>query len=164
MAKRKNGGNTVSAVWGLAQPIAEDLGLEIWDIRFLKEGSQWYLRVFIDSANGITIEDCENMSRALDAPLDALDPIDVSYCLEVCSPGIERELVRPEHFQKFLGEDVMVLLVRAGDDGNREFRGKLAATEENAFTLSFQDGSTKNISKKDTVYVKLDDFNDNLGG
>ena len=93
------GGNTVAAVWDIAAPIAEQLGLDIWDIRFVKEGADWFLRIFIDKDGGVTIEDCENMSRAMDAPLDEADPIPQSYCLEVSSPGVERELTRDSHFE-----------------------------------------------------------------
>ena len=78
MANSK-GKNTVSVVEELAVPIAADLGLRIWDVRYLKEGSQWFLRVFIDKDGGVDINDCENMSRALDAPLDELDPIAGEY-------------------------------------------------------------------------------------
>ena len=92
------GKNTVTAVEELAAPIAEGLGLRIWDVRYLKEGSQWYLRVFIDKDGGVDINDCENMSRALDEPLDKADPIDGEYILEVSSPGIERELDPPRAF------------------------------------------------------------------
>ncbi len=94
----------------MCEPIVNSLGLELWDVRYLKEGAQWYLRVFIDKQEGVTIEDCENVSRAIDEPLDQLDPVDQSYCLEVCSPGLERELVRPEHFQRFEGWPVLVKL------------------------------------------------------
>lgn len=157
MAKKKQGGNTVSLIWDIAKPIADSLGLDIWDIRFLKEGSQWYLRIFIDSENGVTIEDCESMSRAIDAPLDEVDPISVSYCLEVCSPGLERELVRPEHFERFIGANVIVRMIRPLKNGQKEFCAKL---------LDFKDGNItvinneENISfnKKDAVFVKLDDF------
>ena len=100
MAKKNNNGNVVAMVWPLAEKIVKQLGLELWDVRFVKEGSGFYLRIFIDSENGVTIEDCEATSRALDAPLDELDPIAQNYCLEVCSPGLERELVRDEHFKK----------------------------------------------------------------
>ena len=94
MAKKEKG-NTVAAVWQIAQPIAESLGLELWDVRFVKEGADWFLRIFIDKEDGVSIDDCEAMSRAIDKPLDDADPISQSYCLEVSSPGVERELVRP---------------------------------------------------------------------
>ena len=90
------GGNTVSKVAALAKPIAEELGLSLWDVRFVKEGAQYYLRIFIDKEGGVSVDDCERMSRAIDKPLDELDPIEQSYILEVCSPGIERELSRPD--------------------------------------------------------------------
>ncbi|MBR4766126.1 MAG: ribosome maturation factor RimP, partial [Clostridia bacterium] len=70
MAGKGKGGNTVAAVWQIAEPIAQSLGLELWDVRFVKEGVSWYLRIFIDKEGGVGIEDCENMSRAIDGPLD----------------------------------------------------------------------------------------------
>lgn len=107
--------NTIESVWNLVDPIAKKLQLEIWDVHFLKEGSNWYLRIFIDSPNGITIDDCERFSRAIDQPLDDLDPINVGYCLEVSSPGIERRLTRPKHFQKYIDEKVVVNFIRPID-------------------------------------------------
>ena len=86
--------NTVEAVTELVKPIIEQMGLILWDVRFVKEGAGWYLRIFIDKDSGVTIEDCENVTRAVDKPLDDLDPIEQNYCLEVSSPGIERELVK----------------------------------------------------------------------
>ena len=82
----------------LAAPIAKELGYDLWDVRFVKEGAEWYLRIFIDKPDGIGIDDCVAMSRAINDPLDRLDPIDQAYCLEVCSPGLNRELTRDEHF------------------------------------------------------------------
>ena len=81
---RKKGGNTVAQVWELAKPLAEELGLTLWDVRFVKEGAQWYLRIFIDKEDGVGIDDCVAMSHAIDKPLDELDPISQAYCLEVC--------------------------------------------------------------------------------
>ena len=104
--------NTVQKVWNIAEPIAKELGLDIWDIRYVKEGSNFYLRIFIDKENGVDINDCENMSRAIDKPLDENDPISDAYILEVSSPGIERELTREEHFQQFIGADIMVKMIQ----------------------------------------------------
>ena len=151
--------NTTSAVWEIAEPIAKDLGLKIWDIRFVKEGSMWYLRIFIDKPDGITIEDCENMSRAIDKPLDEADPINVSYCLEVCSPGIERELTRDEHFEQFIGQKVMVKFIRPIKSGQKEINGILKEYSNGNITIISYDDEELSFSKKDTVYVKLDDFN-----
>ena len=79
-------GNTVAVCTRLAQPVAEELGLQLWDVRFVKEGADWYLRFFIDREGGVTIDDCEEMSRRMDKLLDEADPIACSYCLEVSSP------------------------------------------------------------------------------
>ena len=87
MAEKKN---TVAIVRDIAKPIADSLGLVLWDVRFQKEGANWYLRIFIDKEGGIEIDDCVNMSHAIEEPLDRLDPIEQSYNLQVSSPGIER--------------------------------------------------------------------------
>lgn len=156
MAKGK-GGNVAAAVWNIAKPIAENLGVEIWDIRFLKEGADWFLRIFIDRDGGVDINDCEAFSRAIDGPLDELDPIEQSYCLEVCSPGLERDLTRPEHFEKFKGSAIKVKLIRPVD-GVREFGGTLEDSDGNSIVLRLEDGSAMNIDKKETSYIKVDDF------
>ena len=157
MAKGK-GGNTVAAVWEIAEPIAAELGLKLWDIRFVKEGADWFLRIFIDKDGGVGITDCENMSRAIDKPLDDADPIEQSYCLEVSSPGIERDLSRESHFEACKGEKIKVKLIRAVD-GIREFSGILEDHEGMKIVLRLEDGSAMNIDKKETSYIKLDDFN-----
>ena len=158
MANSK-GKNTVNAVEELAAPIAAGLGLRIWDVRYLKEGSQWFLRVFIDKDGGVDINDGEAMSRALDEPLDRLDPIDGEYILEVSSPGIERELVRPEHFEQFIGADIMVKMIRPIEGIGKEFKGVLTAYDDGEVTVTDHSGeNTVTINKKETAYIKLDDF------
>lgn len=151
--------STVSSVWSLVQPIIEGLGLKIWDIRFLKEGANWYLRIFIEKENGVTIDDCEKVSRAIDAPLDKLDPIQNSYCLEVSSPGIERELTRPEHFQKYLGHEVIVRFIRPIDGNKKEVIGVLESFESNVITIRLANDEKISKQKKEIVFVKLNDFN-----
>lgn len=150
---------TILTVEKLVKEIAEKLNYEIWDIRFLKEGTTWYLRIFIDSPNGITIDDCEKMSRAIDKPLDELDPISVPYCLEVCSPGLERELIKEEHFKKFIGQNIFIRLIRPLKDGKKELKGKLIDYKNNVITITDENDNTKDISKKDTAFIKVDDFN-----
>ena len=158
MANSK-GKNTVSAVEELISPIADSLGLRIWDVRYLKEGSQWYLRVFIDKDGGVDINDCENMSRAIDEPLDRLDPIEGEYILEVSSPGIERELIKPEHFEQFIGADIMVKMIRPIVGIGKEFKGVLTEYDDGMVTITDHSGeNTVTISKKDAAYIKLDDF------
>lgn len=157
MASKGKGGLTVSTVWQLAEPIAESLGLEIWDVRFEKEGADWFLRIFIDKEGGVSIDDCVEMSHAIDKPLDEADPIEQSYCLEVSSPGLERDLKRDEHFEKCLGQKIMVKLIRPVD-GQREFKGTLESYDNGAFELLTEEGIKLMINKKEASYVKLDDF------
>ncbi|MCI8361521.1 MAG: ribosome maturation factor RimP [Clostridiales bacterium] len=115
---------TTDRVFALAEPLARELGLSVWDVRFVKEGASWYLRIFIDKPEGVGIEDCEAMSRAVDPLLDEADFISQSYYLEVSSPGLGRELSRPEHFARYMGEPVKVRLIRARD-GRKEWTGRL---------------------------------------
>ena len=122
---KRKGGNVAEAVRAIAKPIAESLGLELWDVRYVKEGADWFLRIFIDKPEGVGIDDCTAMSRAVDGPLDEMDPIQQAYCLEVCSPGINRQLVRPEHFEAFLGAPVRVKLIRPMEDGTKVLSGVL---------------------------------------
>lgn len=157
MASKGKGGNTVNAVWEIAEPIAKSLGYELWDVRFEKEGANWYLRIFIDKEDGISINDCVDMSHAIDKPLDEADPIEQSYCLEVCSPGLERDLKRDDHFVKSLGKKIMVKLIRPVD-GQREFKGTLESYDNGNFELVSEEGTKLMINKKETSYVKLDDF------
>lgn len=156
MAEKKK--STVEAVWELAEPIAESLGLILWDVRFVKEGTDWILRIIIDKATApVGIDDCVAMSQALDAPLDEADPIDRSYSLQVQSPGIERELNRDFHFAENIGEKIMVRFIRALD-GCREYKGTLADYQGGTVTLEKENGETLTFEKKDTSWIKLDDF------
>ncbi len=157
MAKSK-GGNTVDTVWHICKPIVESFDMQLWDVRYVKEGANYYLRIFIDKPTGITIEDCEKVSRAIENPLDENDPIDVAYCLEVSSPGLERELVREFHFEKFLGRDVLVKLIRPLPVVGKEFGGILKAADKQTATIWDGEENEIVLNKKDTVYIKLDDF------
>ena len=98
--------STVDIVTDLVRPITDEMGLDLWDVRFEKEGSVWYLRVFLDKPEGVNIDDCEAVSRRLSPLLDEVDPIAQSYTLEVSSPGIGRDLRRPEHFDAFVGAQI----------------------------------------------------------
>ncbi|MGN0550300.1 MAG: ribosome maturation factor RimP [Acutalibacteraceae bacterium] len=157
MAKSK-GGNTVDTVWKICEPIINGLGLSLWDVRFVKEGAGWFLRLFIDKDGGVTIEDCEKVSRAVDKPLDNADPIEQAYCLEVSSPGIERELIRDFHFERFIGADIMVKMIRPLPVLGKEFCGILKAADKHTVTVWDGTENEVTINKKDTVWIKLDDF------
>lgn len=154
-------GNTVSRVAEIVTPYAKELGLEIWDIRFVKEGTDWYLRIFIDKEGGVSIDDCVDLTHAITKPLDEADPISQSYLLEVSSPGVERELITDAHFEKFIGAKVMLRLIRPIDKV-RDFGGILKKYENGVTTVELQDGNILEVNKKDTSYVKLDDFDINM--
>lgn len=146
-------GSTVEIVREIVQPLAGAMGLDLWDVRYEKEGAAWYLRIYIDKPGGVTIEDCENLSRAVDAPIDEADPIPGSYYLEVWSPGMERELSRPEHFPPYIGREVRVRLIRPLD-GERELIGKLTGFEDGKVSLE-TNGKTVCIEKKQAAFIKL---------
>ena len=144
----------------LARPYAEQLGLELWDVRYVREGGAWYLRIFIDKPGGVGIDDCEKLSRLIDAPLDEADPVPDSYCLEVSSPGVNRELTRPEHFEKYAGSAVAVRFIRPLPNGSRLLTGKLISCSPAELVLTAESGENITISRKDVSSVRLreDDF------
>ena len=150
--------NVVSIVRSIAEPVAKELGLILWDVRFVKEGASWYLRVFIDKEGGVDINDCVDMTHALNGPLDEADPIEVSYCLEVSSPGLERDLTRDEHFEVMTGKKIKLRLIRPDENKQREFFGILKGYEDGNITVEL-DGEERVFVKKETAWVKLDDFN-----
>ncbi len=159
MAEKK-GSNTVDKVFDLAKPLADELGLILWDVRFEKEGANWYLRVFIDKEDGIDIEDCEAISRPLNKILDETDPISQSYIFEVCSPGIGRELKRPEHFERFMGEEIRIRLIRAIDN-IKEYIGVLKEYTKDKITIQDENNTTIEVITADCAYIRLND-DDNL--
>lgn len=157
---KKKDSKTVLTVYELAAPIAESLGLTLWDIRFAKEGSMWILSVFIDKEGGVSINDCEAMSRPLDAKLDEVDPIEQSYCLEVSSAGMERELTRDWHFDVCKGETVSVKMIRPVE-GEREFIGELQGLKDDNILLRTENG-TVSLPFDDAAYVRIYVDFDNL--
>ena len=128
MAQNQKG--VAQVVRAFAEPLANELGYILWDVEFVKEGAQRILRITIDSEEGIGVDDCERMHRAIDPILDEEDPIDVSYCLEVSSPGIERELRTEEHIAYCEGADVELRLF-APIDGSKVYAGELLGLDEN---------------------------------
>ena len=128
MAKASNG--IAQKVRELAEPLADGLGIWVWDVEYVKEGARRVLRITVDSENGITIDDCEKLHRAIDPLLDEADLIEEQYYLEVSSPGIERELKTDIHIEACEGWDVEVRLY-APRDGSKLFRGVLLPLGEN---------------------------------
>ena len=121
--------SVAEVVRDIAAPVAEELGYFIWDVEFVKEGGRRILRITIDSADGITIDDCEKLHRAIDPLLDEANPIEDAYYLEVSSPGIERELRTDMHIEACEGWDVEVRLY-APLNGAKSYLGKLAGLNE----------------------------------
>lgn len=154
--------NTVQIAEQLALPVLEQLGLELWDVRFEKEGAGWYLRYFVDKPGGINIQDCTDFSHAVEKLLDHADPIPQSYTLEVCSPGIERELRRDHHFARYIGHPVTVRLIRAVE-GRRNFTGTLSAKDGDQIRLLLEQPGENDteietemvFTLKEAAYIKL---------
>ena len=117
-----------------ATPVAEQFGCSLWDVEYVREGSERYLRIYIDKEGGVDIDDCEKVHRAIDPILDEKDPIPDSYHLEVCSPGLERVLRRPSDFARFMGSAVMVKLYRPRN-GLKEIPGILRDYADGVLTV-----------------------------
>lgn len=140
-------------VWQLAEPVVQAQGLELWDVEFVKEAGTQYLRVYIDKDEGICVDDCEAVSRALDPILDAEDPIPCSYVFEVASAGIDRELKRPSDFEKFMGAQVEVKLYQALN-GRKVYVGELTGYDQGNVTLGVN-GKPLELKKPMIAQVKL---------
>ncbi len=147
--------NTAEAVRELVSPLAESMGIELWDVEYVKEGADMYLRFTIDRDGGVGIEDCERWSRAVDPLLDEADPIEGPYYLEVSSPGVERVLTRDEHFARMAGSEGEGRLF-SPVDGKRSFTGILKGRDSEAVTLETGDGEVKldrsAVAKVTTVF------------
>ena len=129
-------------------------GCTLWDVEYVREGADWFLRLYIDKDGGVDINDCERISRAVDPILDEKDPIPDSYHFEVCSAGLERTLKRPADFERFLGSAVLVRLYRP-KDGSKEFAGKLEGYEDGNITILLQNGKQLTFEKSEVALVRL---------
>ena len=139
----------------LARPVVEEHGCTLWDVEYVREAGQWYLRLLIDKQGGVDILDCEAISRKVSDLLDEADPIEGSYTLEVGSAGAERALKRPADFARFMGSPVLVKLYR-NLDGRKEFAGTLAAYDEQSGDVTVTVGSSEmTFPKKDVALVRL---------
>ena len=122
-------------VAALALPVVERAGCTLWDVEYVKEAGVWYLRLYIDKEGGVSINDCEAVSRPVSDLLDEADPIEGSYTFEVSSAGADRALKKPEHFSACMGQEVEVKLYRAME-GRKEWVGILAGYESGNVTLT----------------------------
>lgn len=143
----------------LCGPLARELGLDIWDVQYQKEGAEWVLRIYIDKEGDVGIDDCVNMSHAVDPVLDAEDPVPQEYVLEVSSPGLNRKLTRPEHFERYMDEPVRARLIRPMEDGTRELEGLLIGYEDGKIELQLDEETGVTLEKKELAWVcALDDI------
>lgn len=138
----------------MAKPVVAARGCELWDVEFVREAGEWFLRVYIDKEGGVSIDDCEAVSRALDPMLDEADPIEQSYNFEVSSAGVERQLRRPSDFEKFMGSYIAVKLYKAAD-GAKEHLGYLRGYDNGAVTLETKDGETRTFDPGSIASVHL---------
>ena len=136
-----------------AQPIVEGFGCQLWDVEYVREGAERFLRVYIDKDGGIDIDDCEKIHRALDPVLDEKDPIAESYYFEVCSAGLERALKRPGDFEKFMGSPITVKLYRPRN-GLKEIPCVLRGYEEGRITVE-AGKETITFEKSEVALVRL---------
>ena len=141
------------AVAALALPVVESAGGSLWDVEYVKEAGAWYLRVYIDKEGGVSIDDCEAVSRPLSDLLDQADPIEGSYTFEVSSAGADRALKKRPHFAKYLGAEVEVKLYRP-KEGRKEYVGLLRDYQDGAVTLETA-GQKAVFTKQEVALVRL---------
>ena len=138
----------------LLQPIVDEYGFELVDVEYVKEGSTWYLRSYIDKPGGISIDDCEKVSRRLSDLLDQEDFIEDAYIMEVSSPGLGRPLKKEKDFRRSLGEEVEIRTYRMIDK-QKEFTGILKDYDENTVTITLADETEKTFDKDDIALIRL---------
>lgn len=135
-------------------PIMEEYGFELVDVEYVKEGSNWYLRAYIDKPGGITVNDCEAVSRRLSDILDEKDYIEESYIMEVSSPGLGRPLKKEKDFKRSLGEEVEVRTYRMIDK-KKEFTGILKSYDADVVTIELEDETLKTFEKGEIALIRL---------
>ena len=137
----------------LAAPVVEAAGCTLWDVEYVKEAGQWFLRLYIDKEGGISIEDCEAVSRPMSDLLDEADPIEGSYVFEVSSAGADRVLKTPEHFEQFMNTEVEVKLYRPRE-GRKEFVGLLKSYADGGVVIDMN-GQSAEFTKQEIALVRL---------
>lgn len=144
----------VDQVTNYLEPITDSFQYEIVDIEFVKEGPAYYLRIYIDKEGGITIDDCQKTSRAIEAVLDENDPIEVAYILEVSSPGLDRILKKDKDFERFAGQVVDVKLYEAIGK-QKQLQGELVSKNDTVLTIIDETGEKIEIPTKNVAIVRL---------
>ena len=152
MAKKQN---VSEIVYNAVLPAAEELGLYLWDVVYLKEGPSWILRITIDKSGGVFIEDCEKLSRMIDPIIDEIDPIEEEYCLEVSSPGLGRILRTDRHLDMYKGKPIVLKLYNSVE-GSKEYKGTLVSYTASEISIRTDD-SDMVISRQNIASAKADD-------
>ena len=150
----KSSKSIVATVTPIAEKVAEELGFFVWDVDYVKEGTEWFLRIDIDKEKGVNIEDCERFSRTIDPLLDEIDPIEDAYTLQISSPGLERVIKNDFHLEHCLGETVSVRLY-APLNGFKEYVGELVSYNADTITLYVDENveiPRKAIGKMNTYF------------
>lgn len=160
MAKKANIAESVRAA---AEPVANEMGLALWDVVFVKEGPTFVLRLVIDREGGVDMDCCEAFSRAIDPLIDELDPTESEYCLEVSSPGLGRELRTDAHLAAFVGKEVAVKLFKKNEAGIKEAEGVLQSFDSASLTLALAGGPAV-FDRSAVAHVKANDDKDLFGG
>ncbi len=138
----------------LVQPILDELGFELVDVEYVKEGGDFFLRIYVDKEGGITVNDCAEVSRLMDPVLDEEDFVDDSYIFEVSSPGLGRPLKKERDFARSVGQEVEIRTYRALD-GQKDFSGYLDEYTADAVTISDGDGGQRTFDRKDIALIRL---------
>lgn len=138
----------------LVSPIVDDKGFEIVDIEYVKEAGEYYLRIFLDKEGGISLNDCESVSRELSEILDIKDPIKDNYFLEVSSPGLDRPLKKDKDFLRYKGRDIEIKLYKPLN-GSKQFEGQLVGLNEDKNIVVVIDNNEVEFNKKDVALVRL---------
>lgn len=148
--------DTMEEIRRLLEPILESMGLSLWDMDFQKHGPQWLLRIFIDrEPGGVTLDDCESVSRDLSATLDVEDIVPHAYRLEVSSPGLDRSLTKPEHFVRFAGHMIKVKTYQP-INGQKVLRGTLRGLEGATVGIESETGGLLHIALSDIAKATLE--------
>ena len=137
----------------MAQPIIDQFGFELVDVEYVKEAGNWYLRFYIDKEGGITVDDCEAVSRRFSDILDEKDYIEDSYIFEVSSPGLGRPLKKEKDFKRNLGEEVEIRTYRA-IDRQKEFVGILKSYDDNTVTITYEDETEQTFDRKEIALIR----------
>ncbi len=138
----------------LVLPIIENNNFELVDVEYVKEAGNWYLRVYVDKEGGITVDDCEIVSRALSDKLDEKDYIDDAYILEVSSPGLGRPLKKDKDFDRSIGKEVELKLYKA-IDRQKDFSGILVSYDKDTVNIEIEDGKEQSFSRAEIAIIRL---------